>query len=53
MVARKTALTNPQFGKGPAHKPGCRCQEDHEAFQHTCPFQAHLPRVEAFEAFEA
>ena len=39
-----------QFGEGSAHQPGRGDQEDHEAFQHSGPVEAHLPRVEAAQA---
>lgn len=43
-------LIGPQFGQGPAHQPGSRHQEDHEALQHSGPVQAHLPRTQAPQA---
>jgi hypothetical protein len=46
-------LISRQLGKGPAHQPGRGHQEDYEAIQHPGLVEAHIPRVEASEAFEA
>jgi len=39
-----------QLGQRSTHQSVRGGQEDHEAFQHSCPLQAHVSRIEATEA---